>query len=344
MHAGHAFPVPIRGVPETRFFTISDDRFFVGTVLLLNSLRLTGHDHELVVLDRGLTPAQRARLADHRVVFEQEADRSTHPWLLKPVAASMDPRGIIVLVDSDMIVTSSLQPVLSSAAAGRICVFPDHPSDLSRWFPQWTEVFELDAPLRRKTYSNAGFLAFSADRWPAFLGRWRDACERIPVRDSRPDDAQPFGQLDQDALNAILMSEIPDDALDQLPGYEWNMRNVVLENARTLACVADGRRQPLLHTPAMPKLWQAGGWRRIEKGAYVELVPRLLFAEDLPLALAPSEVPFWLRPRTSSRAAVLALRGYNRTPWLFQKIRRIPHRALRELRAFSRWVSGAVRR
>ena len=74
-------------VQQARFFTISDARFFVGTVLLLNSLRLTGHDHELVVLDRGLTDSQRARLAEHRVVFEQHADRSTHPWLLKPVAA-----------------------------------------------------------------------------------------------------------------------------------------------------------------------------------------------------------------------------------------------------------------
>jgi hypothetical protein len=331
-------------VQDARFFTISDERFFVGTVLLLNSLRLTGHDHELVVLDRGLTSAQRGRLAEHRVTFEHEADRGTHPWLLKPVAASLDPRGIVVLVDSDMVVTSSLQPVLSSAAGGRICVFPDHPSDLARWFPQWGEVFDLASPLRRKTYSNAGFLAFSADRWPGFLGRWRDACERIPVRDSRPDDAEPFGQLDQDALNAILMSEIPDEAVDQLPAYEWNMRNVVLADARTLACVADGRRQPLLHTPAMPKLWQAGGWRRIEKGAYVELVPRLLFAADVPIALAPSEVPFWLRPRGRSRVVVRTLRTYNRTPWVVRKIRRIPHRALRELRALARRVSGALRR
>lgn len=320
-------------VQQARFFTISDARFFVGTVLLLNSLRLTGHDHELVVLDRGLTDSQRARLAEHRVVFERHADRSTHPWLLKPVAASLDPRGIVVLVDSDMVVTSSLQPILTTAAAGKICVFPDHPSDLDRWFPEWSEVFELEAPLRRRTYSNAGFLAFSADTWPAFLGRWRDACERIPVRDSRPDDAEPFGQLDQDALNAILMSEVPDDALDQLPGYEWDLRNVVLADARTLACVADGRRQPLLHTPAMPKLWQAGGWRRIEKGPYLELVRRLLFESDVPIALAPSEVPRWLGPSRRSRAAARALRAYNRTPWIARKVGRIPHRALRELRA-----------
>lgn len=329
-------------MPEARFFTVSDDRFFVGTVLLLNSLRLTGHDHELVVHDRGLTQAQRARLAEHRVVFEQEDDPSANPYLLKPVAPSLDPRGIVVIVDSDMVVTSSLQPILSSAAAGKICVFPDHPSDLDRWFPQWSEVFGLDAPLRRKTYSNAGFLAFSADRWPDFLGRWIRACERIPVRSSPPDDAEPFGQLDQDALNAILMSEIPDEAVEQLPGYEWNMRNVLLEDARTLTCVADGRRQPLLHTPAMPKLWQAEGWRRVERGAYVELVPRLLFAEDVPVALAPSEVPFWIRPR--SRVAVLVLRGYNRTPWILRKVSRIPHRALRELRAAPQRLLRAIGR
>jgi hypothetical protein len=243
-----------------------------------------------------------------------------------------------------MVITSSLRPILSCAAAGKICVFPDHPSDHTRWFEEWTDLFGLDEPLRHKTYSNAGFLAFSADQWPDFLRRWRDACERIPIRNARPDDAQPFGQLDQDALNAILMSEVSDDALEQLPGYEWNMRRVVLEDPRTLACVADGRPQPLLHTPAMPKIWQAGGWRRVERSAYVELLPRLLFAPDVPIALAPSELPFWLRPGALARATLPGVSAYNRLPWLRRKISRIPHRALRESRAALARVSGAIGR
>ena len=48
--------------PDTTFFTVADERFFPGAVCLLNSLRLSGNDAELVILDAGLTDAQRRRL------------------------------------------------------------------------------------------------------------------------------------------------------------------------------------------------------------------------------------------------------------------------------------------
>jgi hypothetical protein len=317
-----------------RFFTISDSRFFVGTVALLNSLRLTGHDEELVVLDIGLTSDERARLASGGASFTTTPAQA-HPWVLKPIAAAADPRGVVVLVDSDMVITSSLQPIIAAARAGSFCVFPDHPSDHSRWFAEWSELFELSAPLRRGTYVNAGFLAFSADVWPEFLARWLRACEPMAERRTMRDDAQPDGQMDQDALNALLLSEVPASSVEILPGYEWDMREVALVDATAVACVARGRPQALLHTPMSPKLWQDGGWRRVERGAYCELMPRLLLAEDVAVRLAPRELPMWLRRGAVSRLVSSGLRGFNRLPALQGKVRLVPGRVRRE--------AGAVR-
>ena len=52
------------------YFTVSTHRFFLGTVALLNSLRLTGNAGELVVLDAGLTP-------DERELLERSSERSS---------------------------------------------------------------------------------------------------------------------------------------------------------------------------------------------------------------------------------------------------------------------------
>ena len=148
--------------PSTRFFTITDSRFFIGTVALLNSIRLTGHVGEFVVLDRGLTEDQRELLAPHAVLFELP-DEIEDPYLVKPFPALAPFDGIVVLVDSDIVVTDSLEPILAAASTGKICVFPDPPGDYWRWFPEWRDIFELTAPLRREPYMNAGLPCQIAD-------------------------------------------------------------------------------------------------------------------------------------------------------------------------------------
>ena len=62
----------------------------------------------------------------------------------------LEPSGIVVLIDSDMIVTGSLDEVYTVVRAGRICAYPDPPETRRRWFPEWHEVqLEPRAPLRR---------------------------------------------------------------------------------------------------------------------------------------------------------------------------------------------------
>ncbi len=320
---------------DARFFTISDPAFFVGTVALVNSLRITGHEQEVVVLDRGLTARQRELLGPSVTLVDVPAGHAD-PYLVKPFPALVDTDGVVVLLDSDMVVTDALEPVLARAANGAICIFPDHPADLDRWFAEWHELFGLGAPLRRGDYLNAGFVAVSTARWPGFFPRWWDACARIPAEREALTDPEPLAQLDQDALNALVLSEIPEGAVGQLPSYEWDLRRVSVVDPRTLECRAEGVRQPLLHAWLRPKVWQ--GRDNVHANAYERLLPRILFGPDAAVRLDPSDVPRWVRAGAQGRVALQALRAYNELPTLAVRARRAPRRLAREARAGLRRV------
>jgi hypothetical protein len=297
------------------FYTIANAPYFPGLVALLNSLRLNGHGEELVVLDEGLTPEQRGRLEPHATLVRLPGERLSHPALLKPYPAELSPKGIVVLIDSDMIVTRPLTGPLADATAGRISVFTDHESTETRWFAEWERDFELAVPPRRQHYVNAGFVAFSQERWPDLLSRWRRACERIPperfgllprlLPRRGAMEREPLWAGDQDALNAILMSEVPEEAVALRPAHEqpdW-LSEVELVDRRTLACSYRGGETSILHFSLAPKPWEPNGWRRARRNAYVELFPRVVLADDVALRLAPEELPPWLRDDARGRAA-----------------------------------------
>jgi hypothetical protein len=302
------------------FFTVSDSKYFVGTVALANSLRLTGNPGNLAVLDLGLTPDQRRRLGTAANVVDLPADVALrHPWFAKPLAHRFRSSGVLALIDSDMVAVRSLAPELGSAAAGKIVVFPSHEVDRDRWFAEWEADFALAEPLRRGRYLNSGFVALSLDRWPQLFPRWERACKRIPpeevgvefVRRSR------FAGGDDDALNAILRSEVPESALDVRPDNESilhdALRNVDILDPRSLECSYRGRPPALLHFALRGKPWQWQAWRRARTDdAYMRLLPRLLFARDLPVRVEPEEVAVWLRPTRPGHAALRVLDLYDR--------------------------------
>ena len=318
---------------DARFYTISDARFFVGTVALLNSLRLTGHDHELVVLDRGLTDVQRSVLDEHCTLVAIPGE-GADPYLVKPFPAQIGAAGVAVLLDSDMVVTSSLGPVLEKAARGQICVFPDHPVDIGRWFAEWEVLFDLGAPLRRGPYMNAGFTAVSIESQPHFFRRWWDACRLVAERRNSLVDPEPLAQLDQDALNAILLSEVQDEVVERLPAYEWDLRRVSVDDERSLRCSGpDGSPQPLLHAWMRPKVWQSR--ERLHANAYERLAPRLLFDPDVEIRLDSTDVPVWLHPGWRGRVSLRALSMYNEVPVLARRLPRVPRRLVREVRVRS---------
>ena len=195
---------------EVRFVTSVDSRFFVAAAAMLDSLRVTGHVAPAFVIDAGLRSDERKRLAAAAEVLTLPSGlRGLHPLFAKLTADLFWSKGVVVLLDSDMIVTSPLDDLIEQAAAGRIAVHPDHEITRGRQFQEWASAFELQAPLRPQRSGKTAPLALSLNRWPSFLERWRRACDRLPADWPSQGFLGPFGLADQDALNALLMSEIP---------------------------------------------------------------------------------------------------------------------------------------
>lgn len=282
---------------------------------MVNSLRALGYAHRIVVADCGFSDAQRDRLKPHAVLVPLSRAGVKNPQQYKAFAYLLRPRGILVTIDSDIIVTDSIDGMLSSARQGKIGVFPD-PED-HRWFAEWQHLFALSGPPRRQTYVNSGFVVFSTVHWPALLERWWNACERIfpqpTIREGAARDS-PTSQSDQDALNAILMGEVPRDAVAFQPQnamvFRWDFEQVRVADERKLRCEFEGTRVVALHAVAGPKPWQrAAGAEATPRNAYVRLLRRLLVHDDAAVRVPSHDLPSWLRPGIGGRLS-LAARGW----------------------------------
>lgn len=305
--------------PPVRFFTSADSRFFVGAAAMLNSLAVSGNRGEAFVLDVGLHAEQRERVSQVAEVLTLPLElRALHPLFAKLTPDVFWSDGVVVLLDSDMVVTSPLDRLVEQAAAGKIAVHPDHEITRGRQFPEMVTTFELNSPLRPQRTVNTSPLALSLDHWPDFLERWRRACERLP-----PDWPErgfgPLGLADQDALNAILMSEIPAEAIwigpETSTVHADELAAVQILDAGTLACLHRGETPVVLHYGLSPKAWHAPGWRRVRASdAYIRLLRRLLFARDAGIRLRRQEVPVWLWPGVMGRlaASLIGLLNYVR--------------------------------
>lgn len=273
------------------FYTISNASYFPGLVALINSLILTGHTQTIRVGDCGLTPAQKAVLATCGQVelIALDPAKIRNPGQYKAFAHIANATGIAVIIDSDMIVTGSLAPLIAQARRGGICAFPNPIDD--RWYAQWEEIFALQRAPRRQVYVCSGFVAFSTDRWPHLLERWWQACEAIhshPTYQEGSEWDSPTAQSDQDALNAILMSEYETDAVSLAPiekqVYRWDFRFLETRNPHTLECRFQGHTPLILHAALTSKPWE-------EKGAahdtYFVFLRRLLLGRDVAIRLPP---------------------------------------------------------
>jgi hypothetical protein len=282
------------------YVTVSSARYFPGAAAMYNSLRLTGNEGDFVVLDWDLRPEQRSLLEGVATVVPVSG--VPHPMLAKPVVHSLDLRGTVVFVDADIIVTGSLAPVIRRAREGAICLFPDHASTRQKWFAEWEETFGLAGPPRRQTYFNAGFVAFSVERWPRLIERWWETCSRLTQ------DWPPWADAgDQDALNGILMSELPPGAVEALAEEEGPllepMDGVEVHDERRLSASLHGRPTLVLHYVLQPKAWDRRGWMRVRADPYTRLLVRSLWGDDVPLRIPPTSVPRWLRPDRAGRVA-----------------------------------------
>src|SRR5438128_2306639 len=209
--------------PSVTYFTIADSNYFLGAAALINSLELTGNHGSVVVVDAGLEAWQRERLRAAATVIPLDAPAGLAPTYYKSYMGASITGEVLVYFDSDIIVTDSLGGIISLAASGRICAAPDTHSE--RFFPEWSDVLPLAGALRRQVYVNAGFLALAPARWPGFYRRWKELCDAMldrapPMHTLSLETAlrNPRAYHDQDALNAMLMTELPPEALAPING------------------------------------------------------------------------------------------------------------------------------
>ncbi|MFD5405912.1 glycosyltransferase family protein [Streptomyces griseorubiginosus] len=289
-------------LPGTAFYTVADRRFFPGLVALLNSLRLTGHEEPLVVVDIGLSPEQRVLLADHVVLVEPPSP-DLPAVFVAPYGPLRRPAEVAVLIDADIIVTRPLTELTEAARLGRIVAFVDCLPNSHRFHPEWQTTLGL-GPLRPRRYLNAGFLAYPHALTERLLPPWTEGQRTIGVAHSRYGSAtldDPFYFADQDVLNAVLAARFEDDellVLDHRLAPHPPFPGLALVDRSRLTCRYDDGVEPFLLHHVLAKPWL----RATRDTVYSTLMTRLLLAPDVALRLDPSALPLRLR---EGRAAAL---------------------------------------
>jgi hypothetical protein len=293
------------------FCAVVDRAYFLGAVALVNSLRLTGHSGDIAFLDVGLEPGQRALLEQEASIHEGPANIGWLSVFVKPILGLMFPSRTAVLLDNDVVITGSLDPLVDDAERGAIVVFEQ--PDSTRWFAEWEDLFSLERPLRRGRYVNGACVALSTSHWQRFLERWHALGEVVAAERAdrpfllRPEDvvADPVGYNEQDTLNALLLSEVPESAISfrshQLTPWWEERREVRVVDSQTLECELGGQKTLFLHSTGQPKPWQRWGWLRLRFSAFNQLLTRVLTGDDIPLRVPIEAIPMWLRPGSGSR-------------------------------------------
>jgi lipopolysaccharide biosynthesis glycosyltransferase len=271
-------------------------------VALVNSLRLTGHDEQIVVLSCGLDDRQQRLLArEADVVPGPTLNSIAHAFLLRAFGPRQRPAKAMILLDADLIVTSSLDLLFTLAGIGQIVAFADALRD--RHSERWESELGL-TDVRRQPYVNTGVMALPAAGGGLLLYRLEELQPRVDLRQSYwaegvPDD--PFYFLDQDILNALLASEFEPEDVTVLPhrlAPHPPFDGLKVDPASLHCQYASGEEPFVLHH-VLAKPWLD----RTSPNIYSALLPRLLLADDLPIRLEARDLPRRLRLPLLARAA-----------------------------------------
>jgi hypothetical protein len=301
---------------QVAFYCVSSDKFFLGAVAMLNSLRLQGHTEPVFLLDCGLTPAQRELLEPHVILVTAPSDAP--PYLRKTEAPLRHPAEVMVLIDADMIVTRPLGELIEKAAAGQVVAFK---TERSRFFPEWEKLLDL-GPIRRQPSLSSGLVLLG--------GAMRDVLRLLNDRQRRvefelgyghanvPD--YPFLMLDQDVLNAILASRVDPElivALDNRLAPDQPFAGLRLLDQKTLRCayVDDDAEPYVLHQLGLAKPWL----ERTREDIYSRLLARLLAGPDVTVEVPDEELPVRMRRGLLGRAERARLGGRERIGWFLRE-------------------------
>jgi hypothetical protein len=297
--------------PPVAFYCISSELYYPGAVALVNSLRLAGHDEPIFLLDIGLTAGHRSHLAAEATILEGPA--GAPPYLLKTVAPLSRPAETMVLIDVDMVATRTLAPLVERAAGGGVVAVREN---IDRHVAEWGELLGL-GETRRGPYVSSGLVVLGGEPGAEVLRLWSD---RLPSADyerswfADRDLDYPFLFLDQDVLNGILHSALPEDALvaleERLAPHQ-PYRGLRMVDERSLRCAyADGTEPYVLHQ-YLGKPWVEPTYH----GIYSRALSRLWLEGDVALPLAEDEVPLRMRRGPRALAARTAVNAFDIARW-----------------------------
>jgi hypothetical protein len=283
---------------STAFFCVANDRYFLGAVGLINSLRLVGHAEPVYLLDCGLTDEQQELLAPHVKLVPGPTDQP--PFLVKTIAPLRHPASVTVLIDADMIVTRSLAPLIEDASSGRVVGFKDKQD---RFFAEWGELLELGTA-RRGSYVSSGLVFLGGSHRADVLRLMDEARSRVEFDYTfwrRNVREYPFLYADQDILNAILATRVEPDrilALENRLAPNPPFRGLrIVDEARLRCAYRDGAEPYVVHQ-YVRKPWLEPTYHSI----YSQLLSRLLTGPGV--AISPREEQVPLRLRAGLRARV----------------------------------------
>lgn len=300
---------------DQAIYTVSDRRYFLGTVALLNSLRLLGHSDPVFLVDAGLSDEQRAMIADHVTLIP--APEGAPAIFLKMLGPLTHPADVAILLDADVIVLRPLTDLINAARDGRLVAFVNNEPNHDRFFAEWGPALAL-GPVQRRPYLAAGQLWIPQSLSARVLAPWQDAQCKVDIRHTWVGSgalSDPFYFADMDVFNAIVAAYLaPHEILaleHRLAPHPPFPDLVVLDRHRLVCQYPDGTRPVLLHH-VLTKPWL----KATRANVYSRLLPRLLLAPDVSLRLARDQLPLrlregWLatgeRGRASAQAAVFTL-------------------------------------
>ena len=309
-------PARVESTSPAAFYCVSDASYFLGAVAMVNSLRVLGHSEPIYVLDCGLTESQRNHLsAEARVV---PASDDSPPFLQKTAAMRAHPAQVMVLIDTDIIVTRPLGGLIEQASQDRVVAVADR---LDRFIPEWGELLGL-GPAHPRQYISSSLVLLGGGFGERVVQLMDEAQHRIALEGAAYSRAleptsedkstirgfnlndgtfdssvleHPWCFADQDVLNAVLsIAATPDhvQALDARLTAGPPFTGVTVLDEQTLRCAyEDGTEPYALHHVFPVKPWL----EPTIPGVYSQLLTRLLHGRDVGVRVPNRELPPHLR-------------------------------------------------
>jgi hypothetical protein len=281
---------------------MSSDAYFPGAVAMINSLRLQGHREPIFLLDCGLSDAHRELLAGEATIVPGPSEEP--PFVLKTLAPVSRPAATMVLIDVDMVATRPLGPLIEQARGDGVVAFKDN---IDRFVPEWGDLLEL-GPANPRPYVSSGLVVLAGATGAEALSLWHERRDHPDYELSwfkRRVADYPLLFLDQDLLNAVLCTRVPEEHLvvaDKRLAPHQPYRGLRIVDETRLACAYRDGSEPFVLHQYLAKPWLEPMYH----GIYSRMLSRLWLGDDVAIRFPEEEIP--LRMREGLRARLVRKR------------------------------------